>query len=310
METISIGAAEHIDQIRDRLDSEFRFLEQEGFQVRISESSKGNIRFLGCGVREPDRQNRKLKDGVVLFRHYIANALSDVIVNEWEDTLLRKIIRTNYYYFNKEEQDTILSYAEKYLKSPEDGDKGLIHRVNRKSNILHKLLDYLDIHNELVLEGFVTFRLKEYVEELEDAVDRAVDDFLMEREYNEFIRLLKYFVEVQEPKVEEVNVHIKPSGTFQLFDGQHRAIDDDCLEDFIVEMVESETNYEDLLISALITIAPKRVVVHCSKDKLGDESIQTIGNVFGDRVKLCHGCPACTGEMIAGALKAKGNKQP
>ena len=56
------------------------------------------------------------------------------------------------------------------------------------------------------MEGFIRFRLKDYIEELKYIIDGSVDELLIDREYNEFIKLLRYFVEIQEPKVEEVHV--------------------------------------------------------------------------------------------------------
>lgn len=42
--------------------------------------------------------------------------------------------------------------------------------------------------------------------QLEDSVDIAIDEYLMDKEYNEFIKLLRHFVDLQEPKRDLVNV--------------------------------------------------------------------------------------------------------
>lgn len=292
MQAITIGTAASIDEIRQRLDDEFRFLADEGVTMRVGLSNRGSFTFLDCSV---DGLPGAPTHADALVRHYVANALSDVIVETWEADLIRKIIKGTYNYFSKDEQDQILDYTGKNLTRSGDAEDGApLYRVSRKSRILHRLRDYLDSADELVLEGFVTFRLRDYVEELEDAVDRAVDDFLMEREYREFVRLLKYFVDVQEPRIDHVHVLIRPGGAFRLVDDQGCAIRSEYLEEFVVEMVESEVNYEDLLISALITLAPRNVTVHGSL-AAGDESLETIKSVFTDRVTICAGCPACGG---------------
>ena len=63
---------------------------------------------------------------------------------------------------------------------------------SRKKQITEKIKEYLDKNDELILDGFINFRLKDYMLEIEGLVDDAVDDFLMEKEYLEFIRLLRY----------------------------------------------------------------------------------------------------------------------
>ncbi len=289
MHAIAIGTAAGIDEIRQRLDDEFRFLQDEGVKIRIGQSHRGRFAFLDCSV---DGESSGPSHMETLVRHYVASALSDVIVEKWESDLIRKIIRGTYSYFTQDEQEQIAVYTGRSL-SGHGSDSWQWHKVNRKSQILHKLRDYFDSADELVLEGFVTFRLREYLDELEDAVDRAVDEFLMEREYREFIRLLKYFVDVQEPRIDHVHVLLRHGGSFKLVDDDGGAIRSESLEEFVVEMVDSEVNYEDLLISALITLAPRSLTVHYQTSSERDESLETIMGVFGDRVRLCEECSFC-----------------
>jgi putative sporulation protein YtxC len=296
VQAITIGTAEGIEDIRQRLDDEFRFLQEEGVNIRIGQSNRGSITFLDCRV---DSGSSSPQQAETLVRHYVASALSDVIVEKWEPDLIRKIIRGTYYYFSKDEQDLIADYTGKNLTGDGDSaDHRQLYKVSRKGQILHRLRDYLDGADELVVEGFVTFRLRDYLEELEDAVDRAVDDFLMEREYREFVRLLKYFVDVQEPRIDHVHVLMRPGGSFRLVDDDGSAIKSEYLEEFVVEMVESEVNYEDLLISALITVAPRSITIHGYPEDEWDESVETIKGVFGGRVTLCAGCQVCTAPLV------------
>lgn len=292
MEAITIGTAEGIDAIHQRLSSEFRYLQQEGVHVRIGQHHRGSLQFLNCALEE---ESSPAGTGL-LVRHTVAHALSDHIVEQCEGELIRKIIDSAYHYFTPEEQDQILSYTDRTLNGPPGSSPRL--KVGRKSQILHRLRDYLDGSDELVLEGFLTFRLRDYVEELEDAVDRAVDDFLMEREYLEFVRLLQYFVEVQEPRIDKVQVVMRPGGLFRLLDESGIAVRSEHLEEFMVEMVESEVNWEDLLVSALITLAPNSILIHGAALATWDDSLETIKRVFGDRVILCENCPLCAGGAV------------
>lgn len=257
-------------------------------KVRIGQSHRGPFAFLDCEVDAAARSSQT----DALLRHYVANALSDVIVEKWESDLIRKIIRGSYSYFSRDEQDLIADYTGRTLNAGSDSPHG--YKVNRKSQILHRLRDYFDTADELVLEGFVHFRLRDYIEELEDAVDRAVDEFLMEREHREFIRLLRHFVEIQEPRIDHVHVLLGPGTAFRLVDDDGGAIRSESLEEFVVEMVDSEVSYEDLLISALITLAPRALTVHATDRPPGrDEALETILGVFGDRTARCEGCHVC-----------------
>lgn len=286
-----IGSANDITAIRRRLDFEFRFLQQEGLLVKVGETSKGHLKFLDLRL---ERSPASWRNDAGLFKYYVANALSDVILGDCEQRLIRKLVRDGYSCFNEEERQAICLLASEHLNSsPGTPGADPLPRIARKGRVLARLTEYFEQANDVVLEGFITFRLREYLEELNRAVDRAVDDYLLEREYREFIRLLKYFVDAQEPKLDEVHVVMSSQDSFKLVDSQRGTINDAHLGEFVAEMVENEINHDDLLISALITIAPRRICLHCTEEARDRESIRTIVNVFEDRVQFCSGCRIC-----------------
>ena len=291
---ISIGTSSHIDLIKSKLDTEFGLLANDGMIIDCEEKPKGGYVFLGYNIADYGNAGYSEKDTDQIFKHYIADVVSDVIINRWEKNIISNIIKENYYYFNDEEKGTIFDYTIKKLdhieENPEDS---LLYRLSRKSLVLQKLVEYLHSNSQIIVEGFIRFRLKEYIHELKSAIEKAVDDFMMEREYKEFIRLLKYFVDIQEPRVDQVHVLMKPSGFFKLLDGQNNNINNEYLEGFIFDLGDSDINHEDLLISALITIAPNRIVLHFKENPKIAHMVDTIRNVFGNRATQCSGCDLC-----------------
>lgn len=250
------------------------------FDYKIN--SKGNITFLGYDVYNQDIS-------VAEFRYLLANIIADIIIEDWSQILIKRTIKEHYYYFNEEEKKKIKQKAMEFLQN-----NFLYKSVDRKKIIARKVLDFLEKNKEIVLEGFINFRLKEYTMEIEDIVDSAVDDFLLEKEYLEFVRLLKYFVDIQEPKVNEVHILFTENNAFKLVDKNGKEIENEYLEGFSIELKNNSINYEDLLISALITLAPKMVMIHSPQYfKEAKETIRTIENVFGKRCKRCCGCNLC-----------------
>jgi putative sporulation protein YtxC len=295
MALLSIAASRHIDQVRRRLDGELKGLEREGFNIDIIETSRGYLTFLGCNV---ERQNPALlstRDIVMLCRHYVANALSDLIIEDWEGMLVRKIIRQNYQHLSPEEQDAVFGNVEDSLEDT-SGSRGIIWRITRKAKVLNKLLEYLDLNDVLILDGFVTFRLKDYLEELEEVVDQAVDEYLLDREYQEFIKLLRHFAGLQEPKAERIHVFLRPEGNFRMRDQNGRIIEDEFLSHCARDLVGEGIECEDVLISSLVTLAPSRVVIHRGGHSLSRMGTETLKGVFGERLEHCNGCSWCRGE--------------
>lgn len=294
---ISIGSTQHIDLFKAKLGHQLKLCEGDEVKIYLEENPAGKFTFLSCSVADYGKCRCAGEDTQMLFKHYLADVISDVILNHWEDLLLREIIRENYYYFGDEEKSIIFQYSLRHINREEKDFQNTIYWLGRKNRIIQKIMDYLNVNNRINIDGFIRFRLKEYIGELRDATEKAVDEFLMEREYREFIQLLKYFVEVQEPRIDLVHVLIDGS-FFKLLDEQMQPVKNEYLEGFIVNMVDSEINYEDLLISALISIAPKKVTLHYKSQESNSATLETIKSVFEGRVGKCRGCSFCKDPQI------------
>lgn len=290
---ISIGASSKIDLVKCRLMSDLKELEGCGLKLQIEESPAGKYTFLSCRVTGQEQCFSNEEDTLALFKNYVADVLSDLIICKWQKNILVDIIRENYYYFGEDERKTIFQNALRYLEDYETGESSPVLRMRKKRRILSKLREFLASYDQIVVEGFIRFRLKEYIKELQEAADKAVDDFLMDREYKEFIQLLRYFVDIQDSRTDVVNVVMKQNGSFMLYDGQKRVINSSYLEGFIFDLIENEINYEDLLISALITIAPREIFFHTGKEENAPGTLETIRNIFTNRVSVCSGCDLC-----------------
>ncbi len=287
---LSIGLNGTTENIRDKLEYDCKTLTQEGFRVVIDEISRGGYRFLGLHIVDGELSFRNYEHIKAVLKNSVSQLLADWIISTEERRIVNKIITDNYFYFNQDERSAVESTALRVLA----GNSG------RYKLVLTRIADYLENHYELVLDGFLNFRLKDYRLQLSNVIDNVVDDFMMEFEYKEFIRLLRYFVDVQEPRSEEAHVVIKENNVFTLFDSQGKVINNLYQEDMLLQsnIIDASTNlnYEDLLISTLITIAPRTIMVHSSNRLRDKDLLDTIKSVFDDRVIVCKGCEMCSVE--------------
>lgn len=286
MSGITISALNNDPEVRGSLLKEIDFLKREGIKVEYDEKIDGKYLFLDCAVSETDEVIRVSHEKI--FRYYIASIITDLLMNEIAKEMLDRIVRTKYHYLSKAEIRQIVEKAYLCLSNlDEEGDIG--KTLFRHNQILGEVNQYMEFNSHFYLEGFLRFRLKDYFKELETSIERAVDNFLVEQEYNEFLRLLRYFVEIQEPRIEEVHVMIKDKQSFCLLDEERQPINEDQLQGVLTELNE-DVDYEDLLLSTLITISPRSIVLHIVKRT---EIVETIVNVFRERVIICKGCDLC-----------------
>jgi hypothetical protein len=146
------------------------------------------------------------------------------------------------------------------------------HREER-AVLKEKLVSYLSESRTICLEGFLHFRMQEFLMLWELAVEQAAARVLMQKEYGELIDALKRFVDGRESRVETLSVCIREDGTITLSDDGSVYVEYvDCAPDGILNL--------------LVNMAPGRLNVY---DLSGDEKnrlTEAIIRVFGDRVNL------------------------
>jgi putative sporulation protein YtxC len=294
MEQLSIGIKEGDKEVSNFLLEYVELLKNKGLNIEARLSNLGNMVFIDYTVR-----NSKFNNSDNIFKHYIADIISDIIINIYQKRMVQKIINECYYYFKESEKDVIKAKAMKYLSEGElVAAEGITYNLSRKAKILKTVIEYLDLNDEMIIEGFINFRLRFLLDTIEDAVEKAVEELLIEKEYKEFIRVLQYFVDIQEPKADVVNVLASSNKRYLLFDKDYKVINNEFLEEIAEEITDSDINYDDLLISSLITIAPMKIIIHLGYNDYYNNSfneiIKVIENVFVDKVTICKGCEFCS----------------
>ena len=298
MQFLCIGVNERADDIMQQITNELKQLNSNKIDYSVNEVNSGDSTSIICSIDEDNSFGKKSTQSYDVLRIHVSNVLADYIIRQYEEKLITRIINGNYCYFNAAEKKEILNISLKIIRNDDKNFLNSLFQIRRRNVIVRKLLDYFDGSNSLILDGFVNFRLKEYMKDLEEIVDKAVDDFLMEREYKEFIRLLRYFVDIQDPKFNVIHVIVGYDNKYTLLDEHKKEITNECIQEFVNEISEGEINYDDLLVSSLITLAPRKVIIHSTSQFRNKELLETIKNVFMGKVILCSGCEICTMNMV------------
>ncbi|QIB26757.1 putative sporulation protein YtxC [Caloranaerobacter azorensis] len=295
MNLLIIGFKEKLEKITEILDERLCSFEKEKIHIDKKIEKIGDINFITYSIENGGEvKHKNIKN---IFNYYVAEAITDIVINIYQEKIIDRLIYDKYYYLSFEDKKIIKSRVVDYLNRNEYVlQEGIMPQISKKTKILKTIMDFLDESDSLIIDGLVNFRLEFFTELIEEALEKNVEDFFVEKEYREFIRVLQYFVELQESKVELVNIIFKSDGTYQLFDKKMNLIDNDIFQELAEEISESEMNYDDLLISSLITIAPKKIIIHIEKSIQDKEIIKVIKNVFQNKVSVCPGCRLCLKE--------------
>lgn len=283
MQLFSIGIDEKDPDLKELIYKKSSNSSEIG-DLKIEEDRVGDLVFLNYNAHNFSALERldEKRDKIQLI---IADILSNVILEDLQSSMVQRIIKDEYFYFEKRDQDKILMDA---LAIMWGGRNPIVNsetiREQWRYKVWSRMMEHLSTNRELVFEGFIRFQLKDFIRELEYAVDRAVDDMLIENEYNEFIKLLQYFVEIQDTRTEEVHVLQQEGKQYILLDSDLKVIHNEILEQLALEISEKEISHDDLLISSLITIAPCKITIHEYHKIKNTELLNTISNVFMGKV--------------------------
>jgi putative sporulation protein YtxC len=276
--------------IADEINNIKKCFEYKNMNLGIVESIIEDNHFIKFFCNDDNLSDSNIK----AFNLHIANILYKMVAMEFYRKEMDNFLNETYFFLRCDELKQVKpKIKEALICEGAISGPSMVYYINRKNSIVEKITRCIEENSEINIRGFLTFRTKELIGELECIVDKVVEDYMVEKEYNEFIKLLKYFVEVQESKVDEVNILIESSGNYKLRDEEGK----DLLGDIMMELprvkFDSKENQEELIISAMITSAPKKVIIHCVDNCRNKELIQTISNVFVNRVYYCDKCAEC-----------------
>jgi putative sporulation protein YtxC len=224
-----------------------------------------------------------------------AQAIADYILDRKEETLLRKMVLADYEFDDPDDLEQVMEYCRQFLFYDRETKKTVREtRWYRKDKIVEEIRSYLEENPRIQLDGFLTFRLHAYYEELREAAEYALDELEMDKQYQEFISLLKYFVYIQEAKIPSAHLIHKGGNDFVILNNELMPINMQEIDaTFTLEVLNKDINFEDIIVSTLITVAPEQIYIHTGEPE--QPMIRTILQIFEQRARLCPRCRLCEG---------------
>ena len=224
-------------------------------------------------------------ENTTLFYSKIASILSFLVIDEVEETLLKRLLIQNYFYFDYNEKEKILDICFDILS---DDFNNLF---DKKFKILYDIFyEFISNNKMIILNGFINFRLKKYLSILDDVTCQAVNSFVIEKEYLEFISLLKLYINSQEYGCDVVHIIFSSTESI-LLDKNLIVVTDDIFKAKILSDITFSSN--DYILNSLLTLLPKKIYIHLI-DNFIDEFINTLELIFENRIHLCTDCDICT----------------
>jgi putative sporulation protein YtxC len=227
----------------------------------------------------------------------VGRVLAEYTLSDQEPSLLRGLFQNRFGLKDDVETDALIAETVSLLDGePDVGEtwmgRGREHRIQKLAS---RFSLYLEDHERLHLDGFLRFRLSDYRAEVQEAAETAIEERLMERQYQEFMTLLKSMVEWQETRTSTVHVLHSGGHAFRLLDEEMRPLEQDLMDAEPshrkeIHKAQEEQEEESRVVSRLLAASPRQLYIHTTEPD--SQVIRTIIGIFGDRAALYPDLPA------------------
>ena len=220
------------------------------------------------------------------FINSISNILTKSTILFYEDNLITDSIYLNYFYFNKLEIKSIIENTQKLLKEYDV--------INTKYDLINNsIFKHLLNHHSLYFKSFIDFRLKEYKDLIDKKIDLAVNQFLIDKEYIEFVNILRLYInsESSSSNLEHLHLIYKNKDSIIIDDNKNIvSCNDNITKAKYISDITFSSN--DLALNTLLNLLPNKITIHLVNG-FQDGFIETLKLIFQNKITICEDCDIC-----------------
>ncbi|WP_078595081.1 putative sporulation protein YtxC [Evansella clarkii] len=242
------------------------FTKQEDGETRL---------FINMNVLDGDKPDKMKEVALILTNVTIKNVLP-----LWMEELLRE----RFYYEEQYEIDAIMGHArDLFFNPPED--------VPLETSFLDWQKEMFQLYHQFIqasicfsFESFLMFRFRKNKEQLGEIVEKAIDEYKMEYDYQIMLQTCREFLKDTVPRVDTVQLFLEEE--VKLVDGNGRLISSQQILRWLSEEMyfDSHLPLARRVIGPLVSISPRRLIIHPRTHHEG--LLHTLLSIFEERVEL------------------------
>lgn len=217
-----------------------------------------------------------------IFLKNISTILAYTVIDFYEPLLIKNLIDSNYFYFSISERNEIYDLC---LNNVDFSSS-----VDIISSISNSFFAYLSEEHSLIIDGFVHFRLHDYIKSLDSLVDMCVNKFVIDREYHEFIDLLKLYISSSKCTCDIIHLIYK-NGESILLNSAKEVISLDSSLNTFKYLSDISFSSNDFALNTLLSLLPNKLYIHIIDKE--DDFINTLKLIFDNRAFICNDCNLC-----------------
>lgn len=216
------------------------------------------------------------------FYDIFSNILSKYIIENYEKSFINQQLKFDFFYFSTDEKKMIQTTTIQNLNSK-------LNKKQKNSIINNCIKSYFLEHSSCVLDGFINFRLFNYKNFINLILENTINDYILKKEYAEYVNLLYEYISIQEPQSENIHL-IYGTDSKLLLDSSKNVITDTTNPQIYLSDFSFSSN--DFILNSLLSLLPKKLYIHLNNIE-EDNFINFLKLIFKDRFIICNNCNIC-----------------
>mgnify|MGYP000870034781 CR=1 FL=1 len=279
MELLSLEISENENKVVFNNIGIITNIDESDINIEIFPTSEGSIRIK---YTTENKINKRM-----LVDKLISNITKLLIEHTKNESSI--YLKENYFYFDDDEFEEIRVTIEDEIAND----------LKIQLIIKNKLNEIIENSNMINLNGFIKFRLKFINLYIIQIVEKSIDNYLMKKEYLDFMNIIKYITESEEKDYDFINI-LYNNNKLHVYDRNMEKITSiGNMENVEVarELDGKIFNYDESVINILLTVSPKHIKLHINNVDKDDaeilNTIEIIKKIFSERIEFCSGCKFC-----------------
>ena len=213
----------------------------------------------------------------------LSEVFHSFLLEEKMRLVLKQIIIGKFFYREQEEIDAIIEIASSIIEGERSDSKCTLFS-KEKQLIEEGLESILAGKVSFSFDSFTTFRLRSFQHTLEKYAVRAIDEYKLEQDYQNFIAMLRDCLHGQEAKLSRL--HLVNHDGFQFYDHELNRLNRPTLNSMIERKLLTKNSLflDTVILAPLLSIAPDRLFIYTDDKEEG--LIQTMARIFEERATV------------------------
>ena len=216
-----------------------------------------------------------------IFLKDLTKNITNFIVENYENKFLLSQLKYDFFYFSAKERNMIYTNTLNTLNTNEI-------QTNKICILQDCIYNFNKSCTRYNIDGLINFRIYTYKNFLKSILEKEVHNFVVEKEYSEYVSLLNAYIKVQQPQTDTVHL-IYTENEKMLLDSLENVITSTASKKYLSD-ISFSTN--DFILNSLLSLMPKNIVIHLHCEE--DNFVKFLKMIFENRYTICKNCSTCS----------------